>query len=79
MRYPQYSVVVPAPRPIQIPLAFALPPGEPALAKFVDTWIALKREDGTLDDLYQYWILGRDRSQAPPRWSIIRDVLHWVK
>ena len=79
LRYPQYSVVVPAPRPIQIPLAFALPPGEPALAKFVDTWIALKREDGTLDDLYQYWILGRDRSQAPPRWSIIRDVLHWVR
>ena len=78
LRYPQYAVVVPAPRPIQIPLSFALPQGEPALAMFVDTWIALKRSDGTLDDLYQYWILGRDRSPAPPRWSIIRDVLHWV-
>jgi Na+/H+-dicarboxylate symporter/ABC-type amino acid transport substrate-binding protein len=78
LRYPQYSVVVPTPRPLQIPLAFALPRDEPALASFVDTWVALKQADGTLDALYQYWILGRDAAPKPPRWSIVRDVLHWV-
>jgi Na+/H+-dicarboxylate symporter len=79
LRYPRYSVVVPTPRPIQIPLAFALPQGEPGLTSFVDTWIALKRSDGTMDDLYDYWILGKARSHAGPRWSIVRDVLGWVR
>ena len=78
LRYPQYSVVVPAPKPITVPLAFAMPRGERDLATFVDTWIDLKRRDGTIDELYHFWILGRDSKAAGPRWSIIRDVLHWV-
>jgi ABC-type amino acid transport substrate-binding protein len=78
LRYPQYSVVVPLPNPIHIPLAFGMPAGEPELAGFIDAWVALKRRDGTLDELYQYWILGRNAVSTPPRWSIIRDVLHWV-
>jgi hypothetical protein len=55
-----------------------LPLGESELAGFVDTWIELKRQDGTFDGLYQYWILGRNATPSTPRWSIIRDVLHWV-
>jgi ABC-type amino acid transport substrate-binding protein len=78
LRYPQYSVVVPLPDPIKVPLAFALPRGQPELALFVNTWLDLKRRDGTVDALYRYWILGRDREPARPRWSIIRDVLHWI-
>lgn len=78
LRYPQYSVVVPAPKPITVPLALAMPRGERDLATFVDTWIDLKRRDGTIDELYHYWILGRDSKAAGPRWSIIRDVLHWL-
>jgi Na+/H+-dicarboxylate symporter/ABC-type amino acid transport substrate-binding protein len=79
LRYPQYSVVVPLPQPIKVPLAYATPRGEPALTAFVNTWLELKRRDGTVDQLYQYWILGRDAAAVPPRWSIIRDVLHWVE
>jgi ABC-type amino acid transport substrate-binding protein len=78
LRLPQYSVVVPEPKSMQVPLAFALPHDEPGLATLVDTWIALKRSDGTIDELYQYWILGREAATVGPRWSIIRDVLHWV-
>ena len=77
LRYPQYSVVVPAPKPLTVPLAFAMPRGERDFATFVDTWVDLKRRDGTIDELYHYWILGRDSRPAGPRWSIIRDVLHW--
>jgi Na+/H+-dicarboxylate symporter/ABC-type amino acid transport substrate-binding protein len=77
LRYPQYAVVVPLPQTIRVPLAFALPRGETELMTFVNTWIDLKRRDGTLDELYQYWILGRDRIHPRPRWSIIRDVLKW--
>jgi len=56
---------------------FAMPRGERDFATFVDTWIDLKRRDGTIDELYHFWILGRDSKAAGPRWSIIRDVLHW--
>jgi Na+/H+-dicarboxylate symporter/ABC-type amino acid transport substrate-binding protein len=78
LRYPQYSVVVPLPEPIKMPLAFAVPRGEPDFTAFVNTWLDLKRRDGTLDELYRYWILGRDAAPPPPRWSVIRDVLRWV-
>jgi Na+/H+-dicarboxylate symporter/ABC-type amino acid transport substrate-binding protein len=78
LRYPQYTVVVPVPGPIHIPLAFGMPAGEAEFAGFMNAWVDLKRRDGTLDDLYQYWILGRNATPATPRWSIIRDVLHWV-
>jgi Na+/H+-dicarboxylate symporter len=79
LRYPQYSVVVPGPDPIRVPLAFGLPPGELELAAFVNTWLALKAKDGTINRLYQYWILGRDATPTAPRWSVLRDVLHWVE
>jgi len=32
----------------------------------------------TLDRLYEHWILARSPEDSPPRWSVIRDVLHWV-
>ena len=78
LRHPQYSVVVPLPAPIKVPLAYATPRGEPELTAFLNTWLDLKRKDGTIDGLYQYWILGRDPTPPLPRWSIMRDVLHWV-
>jgi hypothetical protein len=35
--------------------------------------------DKTLQALYDYWILGKNAVPQPPRWSIIRNVLHWVE
>jgi len=46
---------------------------------FVNSWIELKRNDGTLDRLYRHWILGADAVERGPRWSIMRNVLHWLK
>jgi ABC-type amino acid transport substrate-binding protein len=79
LRYPRYSVVVPGPEPMHVPLAFAIPRGEPGLATFLNTWIDLKRRDGTIDEMYRYWILGQNPAPPGPRWSIIRNVLHWVE
>jgi len=31
-----------------------------------------------VDRLYQHWVLGRELGEPEPRWSVIRDVLHWV-
>jgi len=79
LRYPAYSVVVPGPDPIRVPLAYAIGKRDERLASFVNTWIALKAKDGTLDAAYKHWILGQDPALRQPRWSIIRNVLHWVK
>jgi Na+/H+-dicarboxylate symporter/ABC-type amino acid transport substrate-binding protein len=79
LRYPAYAVVVPGPEPIRVPLAYPIGRQDAQLARFVNTWIALKRKDGTLDAAYRHWILGLDATPARPRWSIVRDVLHWME
>jgi ABC-type amino acid transport substrate-binding protein len=62
-----------------VPLAYPIARNDQALAAFVNTWIELKRKDGTLDRLYRYWILGQDPAARQPRWSVIRNVLPWVE
>jgi hypothetical protein len=49
------------------------------MAAFMNRWIDLKKKDHTIDRLYNHWILGRGAVDEEPRWSIIRDVLHWVE
>ena len=46
---------------------------------FINLWIELKQEDKTIPSLYDYWILGKNAVPTPPRWSVVRNVLHWVK
>ena len=74
--HPEYSVVVPKPRPVKVPLA--LRDRRPRRARWptvIDTWIDLKRKDGTIDELFAHWILGRDAAPHQRRWSILDDVL----
>jgi ABC-type amino acid transport substrate-binding protein len=77
--YPAYSVAVPGPSPIHVPLAYPIGRSDQQLAAFVNTWIALKRKDGTIDAAYKHWVLGQDATPRQPRWSILRNVLHWVE
>lgn len=72
--YPEFTVVVPQPGVIRIPLAYPLVRDEDWRV-FVDQWLELKRKDGTLDELYSYWILGRDAAAKRRRWSILDDVV----
>jgi Na+/H+-dicarboxylate symporter/ABC-type amino acid transport substrate-binding protein len=76
--YPAYTVVVPEPGTVKVPLAYPIARQDRRFVAFVNTWIELKQKDGTLDSLFRYWILGQERGPRRPRWSIIRDVLHWV-
>ncbi len=76
---PKFSVVVPEPDIIKVPLAYPLAPNDGAWATFINTWIELKRRDGTIDALYRHWILGRGAVEQKPRWSVVRNVLHWVR
>jgi hypothetical protein len=44
----------------------------------VNTWVELKKRDGTIRRTYDHWILGKGAQRTGPRWCVIRDVLHWV-
>ena len=77
-RYPAYTVVT-ARKPIRVPAAYALPRGETEWQQIVGNWIQLKQADGSIDDLYQYWMMGGVTAKKAPRWSVVRDVLGWVE
>jgi ABC-type amino acid transport substrate-binding protein len=77
LRYPQYAVVTPVDWALPVVYPVGGGPDEPLL-EVVDRWIGLKQRDGTIDALYEYWILGVDAEARGPRWCILRDVLHWV-
>ena len=76
--HPEYSVAVPKPRPLKVPLAYVIAGRDAAMLAMVNTWIELKRADGTIDELFSYWILGRNITTRTPRWSIVHDVLGWL-
>ena len=75
--YPGFAAIVPTPSSRQIPLVFALPDDD-AFRIFVNQWLGLARSLGIDNQAYKYWILGIDVVRREPRWSVIRNVLHWV-
>ena len=77
--YPKYTVAIPLPDIRKIPLAYAIARGDSGMLEFLNTWIELKKKDGTIKKVYDHWILGKGAEKKEPRWSIIRNVLHWVK
>jgi Na+/H+-dicarboxylate symporter/ABC-type amino acid transport substrate-binding protein len=77
--HPAYTVAIPQPGVLKGPVAYPLPRGDRELADFINIWIELKKRDRTIDTLYDYWILGKNAVPKQPHWSVIRDVLHWVK
>jgi len=77
LRRPKYTVVNPLAKSVRIPLYYMTVP-DAKMSGFLKSWLELRRKDGTLEKLYDYWILGIDQHPKPPRWCILRDVLHWV-
>jgi len=73
--YPAYSVAVPHPLEIRLPLAYPVARHDAEMARFLGLWIELKRKDGTIETLYDHWILGKDAKIQKARWSILRNVL----
>jgi len=76
--YPDFQVVVPKPDIVVFPVGYALAPGNQSLGNFMNRWIGLQKKNGTIKRLYDHWILGLTAVEKKPRWSVLRDVLHWV-
>jgi len=79
MRYPNYSVVIPEDMQVGSSLVYPMASDAADLLAYVERWSELAGEDGTTEFFYDYWILGRGLTTDTKRWSVIRDVLHWVE
>jgi len=77
--YPEFQVVLPFREITAWPLGYATAPGDTEFLRFLDLWIELMRDEGFVANLRDHWILGRTAVPRSPRWSVIRDVLHWVE
>lgn len=76
--YPDFTAVIPNPSKLQIPVVFALPRGDGEFRIFVNNWLRLAESRGEIEEAYRAWILGEQITPKEPRWSVIRNVLHWV-
>ena len=76
--YPNYTIVNPLQRRDSAPVSVAIAGFDVVLDDTLNTWITLLKMDGTIDRLFDHWMLGKNVGPNAPRWSIMRDVLHWV-
>ena len=77
--YPRFSLVVPKPA-VLFPVSYAVARGNHNLLVALNAWLLAEKSQGEIDELYRYWMLGEAaRVKKAPRWSVIRDVLGWVK
>jgi Na+/H+-dicarboxylate symporter/ABC-type amino acid transport substrate-binding protein len=76
--YPSFSVAVPLPDPIKVPVGYPMPVGAAELQRYVDAYLQLKVRDRTIEGLFAHWFEGRTPSRKRSRWSIVRNVLGWI-
>ncbi len=75
--YPQFTVAVPHPDVLRVPVGYATARDDRRMAEFIDAWILLKRNDRTIERLFAYWFEGKEPAERKRRWSFVRDVLGW--
>ena len=76
--YPSFTVVVPQPA-IRVPVAYTVARDNVDLLIAINAWLLAEKAQGTIEKLYDYWLLGGAiQQERPPRWAVIRDVLNWV-
>jgi len=61
-------------------LAYAIRGDSSRFLHYLNQWLELKKAEGFTDKQYNLWIKGKTEIAAPVerRWSIVRNVLHWV-
>jgi len=77
--HPGITAVVPKDFGSPFLFSYLMPPDSGEFANFVNYWLELRRADGFRQQQFDYWIKGQPRASTEPRWSVIHDVLHWVK
>jgi Na+/H+-dicarboxylate symporter/ABC-type amino acid transport substrate-binding protein len=80
LRHPGYAIITPDPFLGVDTLAYPTKFDARRLNAYLTQWIRLKKNEAFSKAQYELWILGKTESTIPyePRWSIIRNWLHWV-
>jgi proton glutamate symport protein len=81
LHHPSFSVVTSTPKLNLESLAYPIKANEERFLMFINQWLILKKNENFTKKQYELWVLGKTKNaQAPEaRWSIIRDILHWVE
>ncbi|MEM8955435.1 MAG: cation:dicarboxylase symporter family transporter [Verrucomicrobiota bacterium] len=75
---PEIQAIVPKDMGSNFLFAYLMPRDASEWKQYVDYWIEIKNRSGELKAAKDYWIDGKPRPSDTPRWSILRNVLHWV-
>ncbi len=81
LNYPNFTVVTPDPPLASESFAYALPLNSDRFLAFINLWLKLKNSEGFTKNQYDLWVLGKTENsvEQEPRWSILRNWLHWVE
>lgn len=80
LEYPFYSVAIIRPYDAY-QMMYAYPVAQDASDSYLlalNYWIRMENDYGLLQKKYDYWVLGKTPVSAEPRWSVVRNVLHWT-
>jgi len=80
LHHPLYHVVVPKPGSIY-KILYAHPVSknsDDSSLMVINYWLLDEAEEGDLSAKHDYWILGKNAEKKTPRWSVTKDVLHWI-
>ncbi len=69
-----YKVVNPLPIHMKNSLVFPIP-NDAVWNRYVDKWIDYRTQDGTIDKLYEQWILGNEYKQEQKAWSVWDNII----
>jgi ABC-type amino acid transport substrate-binding protein len=75
--HPEYSVVLPVQPAPEFHYVLPVAGYDRVLSDYLNRWIDVSQNDGTLDALFSYWIRGETMGGGDRRWSIGRNVLGW--
>ncbi|HVN73202.1 MAG TPA: ABC transporter substrate-binding protein, partial [Methanoregula sp.] len=80
LQYPFYDVAIIQPYDAY-QMMYAYPVAKDSSDSYLlalDYWIRMENDYGLLQKKYDYWVLGKVPESAGPRWSVVRNVLHWA-
>jgi Na+/H+-dicarboxylate symporter len=77
---PEFGVATPKPHLFVYDVAYPIPiaKGDYIFLEYLNHWLTLQQTSGATARQFDYWILGKTPQRKTPRWSVIRNVLHWV-
>lgn len=74
-----FTAVVPEEGGSPILLAYYMGPDAASLQRYLDHWIEVQDKNGFAKRQAMYWVEGIPGEKREPRWSILRNVLGWVR